>query len=103
MTTHRMRHAQTVLTGPGPDDDDVVVGGSRGDVNVSHGVYSHTHPLAGMTVRQARSALAERMNLSPDAVALVDGQEVGDDTVLLEGATLMFVRDDGEKGRSRPH
>ena len=68
-------------------------------MNVSHGVYSHTHPLAGMTVRQARSALAERMNLSPDAVALVDGQEVGDDTTLQEGVSLLFVRDAGEKGR----
>ena len=101
MATQRTRQLPSVDTGPGGDGDDAVVNGSRGDVNVSHGVYSHSHPLAGMTVRQARSALSERMNLPPDAVALVGGEEVGDDTVLQEGAALMFVRDAGEKGGQR--
>lgn len=98
MSLQRLRPPAATVPGPDPQPDDVVVGGSRGSVHVSHGVYSHSHPLAGMTVRRARAELAERMNIAPDAAAVVDGQEVGDDTVLHEGAALMFVRHAGEKG-----
>lgn len=99
MTTQQLRPPVATLSGPDPSrDEDVVVSGPRGSVHVSHGVYSHGHPLAGMTVRQARAALAERMNIAPDATALVNGQESGDDTVLTEGVSLMFVREAGEKG-----
>ena len=99
MSIQRTRPPEVLITGPDPSsEDDVVVSGTRGGVNVSHGVYSHSHPLAGMSVRQARSALAERMNIAPDATAVVDGQEVGDDTILQEGVSLMFVREAGEKG-----
>lgn len=102
MTQTRLRPPSTSADGPaGPPADDVIVSPPRGQVHVSHGVYSHPHPLGGMTVRQARSLLSERMNIAPEAVAVVDGQEVGDDTVLQEGAALMFVREAGEKGRSR--
>jgi hypothetical protein len=102
MPTTHLRPPTPTLGGPsGPDTEpDVVAGGTRGAVYVSHGLYSHAHPLAGMTIRQARSHLTERMNIAPDAVAVVDGQEVSDDTVLREGASLMFVREAGEKGHS---
>lgn len=100
MSATRLRPPTVTIPGPdAPPDDDVVVGGARGSVNVSHGVYAHAHPLAGMTVRRARAELAERMNIAPDAAAVVDGQPVGDDTILQEGASLMFIRHAGEKGR----
>lgn len=71
---------------------------TEGHVEVIHGVYAHTLPLSGMTVGQARSELGPRMNIDPDSIAVVDGNEVGDDTVLGEGQVLNFVKHAGEKG-----
>jgi hypothetical protein len=67
-------------------------------VEVIHGVYSHSLPLVGMTVSQARDELTDRMNIDPDAVSVVDGQEVDENTVLQEGQVLNFVKRSGEKG-----
>lgn len=69
-----------------------------GNVGVIHGIYTHSLPLAGMTVRRARAELSERLNIAPDALALVDGNEVGDDFVLAVGQVLNFIKDAGEKG-----
>jgi hypothetical protein len=69
-----------------------------GRVQVIHGVYAHSLPLAGMTVRQARAELEERMNIDPIAVAVVDGAEAGEDAVLREGQVLNFLTPAGEKG-----
>jgi len=73
-----------------------------GNVDVIHGVYAHSLPLAGMTVRQARAEVEQRMNIDPDAMAVVDGREVDEDTVLAQGQVLNFVKHAGEKGRTRP-
>ncbi len=69
-----------------------------GRVQVIHGVYAHSLPLAGMTVRQARTELEERMNIAPGAVAVVDGTEATEDSVLREGQVLNFLTPAGEKG-----
>ncbi|MFZ1936224.1 MAG: hypothetical protein WCB27_16140 [Thermoguttaceae bacterium] len=69
-----------------------------GSVTVIHGIYAHTLPLAGLTVRQARGELEERMNIDPEAMATVDGHEVDEDTVLQENQCLNFVKHSGEKG-----
>lgn len=74
---------------------------SEGHVEVIHGVYAHRLPLSGMTVGQARSELADRMNIDPDSIAVVDGNEVGDDAILGEGQILNFVTHAGEKGGDR--
>lgn len=71
---------------------------TEGHVEVIHGVYAHTLPLSGMTVGQARTELADRMNIDPESIAVVDGNEVGDDTILGEGQVLNFVKHAGEKG-----
>lgn len=71
---------------------------TEGQVEVIHGVYAHSLPLTGMTVGQARMELMDRMNIDPDSIAVVDGDEVGDDTVLNEGQVLNFVKHSGEKG-----
>ncbi len=102
MSHEQFRHAQLNL-GPNGDPDDFAGGASTatestGVVEVIHGVYAHSMPLAGMTVRQARAELEERMNLAPDALAVVDGNEVDEDTVLAEGQVLNFVKHSGEKG-----
>ena len=69
-----------------------------GSVSVIHGVYAHSLPLAGMRIRDARAQLEERMNIAPDATAVIDGEEADEDAVLEEGQVLTFVKHAGEKG-----
>ena len=88
--------------GPEPFNDgfDTATAVADGRVEVIHGVYAHSLPLAGMTVRTARGELEERMNIDPDAVAVVDGVEVDPDVTLREGQVLNFVKPAGEKGQA---
>ena len=63
-----------------------------------YGVYAHSLPLAGLTVRQARLELEDRMNIHPEAVAVVDGVQADEAEVLCEGQVLNFLTPAGEKG-----
>jgi hypothetical protein len=92
---------ETLSTGPAPFSDNFASGTAvaEGQVEVIHGVYAHSLPLVGMTVGQARAELSERMNIDPQAMAVVDGNQCDEDTVLTEGSVLNFVRQAGEKGR----
>jgi len=69
-----------------------------GKVRVMYGVHSLEAGVAGRTVGDVREALAQPLNISPRAVALVNGQEVDATHVLSPGALLEFVRYAGEKG-----
>ena len=91
---------EKVTTGHGPSGDDFAAGTATrsGRVDVIHGVYAHSLPLAGMTIRQARQELEDRMNIGPESVAVIDGVEAGEDQVLREGQVLNFVTPAGEKG-----
>jgi hypothetical protein len=80
------------------DDFGVATATAEGRVEVIHGVYAHSMPLAGMSVRAARAELEERMNIDPDAMAVVDGLEVDPNVILREGQVLNFVKPAGEKG-----
>lgn len=71
-------------------------GGGAGIVRVVHGI--HALSVGGKTVSEAREALRQALNISPRAVALIDGQEVDESQVLLPGQHLAFVRVSGEKG-----
>lgn len=87
----------------GPDsfsDDFESVDVAETSVEVIHGVHSHTLPLVGMTVSQARAELSERMHIDPDALAVVDGEEVNQeaDFVLAGKQVLNFVKPAGERG-----
>jgi hypothetical protein len=86
--------------GPEPFSDDFAATPAlvEGRVEVIHGVYAHSLPLAGMAVRVARTELEERMNIDPTAIAVVDGIEVDENYVLREGQVLNFVKPAGEKG-----
>jgi hypothetical protein len=99
--------SETVLqeglrTGPAPFSDTFPVGpvpaARTGRVDVIHGVYAHSLPLAGLTVKLARAELEDRMNIDPEALAVVDGVEAGEDVLLREGQVLNFVTPAGEKG-----
>ena len=89
-----------VSTGPAPFSDGFEGGSTSGEgsVNVVHGVHIHSFPLAGMTISQARDELAELMGVEPTWMAVVDGEEAGEDSVIHEGQVLTFVRPAGEKG-----
>jgi hypothetical protein len=93
-----------VATGPAPFGDEFAGGTAVAErrVDVVSGVHAHSLPLVGMTVAQVRSELAERMNIDPAAMAVVDGNPAAEDTVLAEGQTLNFVKHSGEKGATVP-
>lgn len=102
MSKERER-SREVSTGPDPFSDDFESFDAAGTgVEVIHGVHSHTLPLVGMTVRQAREELSERMHIDPDALAVVDGEEVSQegDFVLAGRQILNFVKPAGERGHS---
>jgi hypothetical protein len=87
---------EKVSPGPEPEGDGAAMRSGR--VEVIHGVYAHSLPLAGMTVLQARTELEDRMNIDPEALVVIDGVEADDDTVLCEGQVVNFVTPAGEKG-----
>ena len=99
MTSERQREEQFA---PGPesfsDDFASATAVAEGRVEVIHGVFAHSLPLSGMTIGQARSELMERMNIPDDAIAVLDGAEASEDTVLGEGQVLNFVKYAGERG-----
>lgn len=72
--------------------------GDTGKVTVVYGVHSLEVGVAGRTVLSVREALAQPLNISPRAVALVNGQEVEGTRELSPGEILEFVRYAGEKG-----
>jgi len=72
-----------------------------GKVKVIYGVHTLEASLAGRTVLSVREALAQPLNISPEAVTLVNGQEVNASHVLSSGELLEFVRYAGEKGGER--
>lgn len=97
----RNREHTAGFTGPDVSEDPFAaptLSTTEQDVEVIHGVYAQTFPLGGMSVRRARSELADRMNIDPEAVAVVNGDEVDEDTILTEGQVLNFVKHSGEKG-----
>lgn len=69
-----------------------------GAVRVICGVHVLEVALAGRAVGDVRAALSQALNISPEAVAVVDGMEVGSDHVLQAGEQVEFVRLAGEKG-----
>ncbi len=69
-----------------------------GKVRVVYGIHALSVGVAGKTVSQVREALGQAFNISPRAIALIDGQEVSETQILLPGQHLEFVRQAGEKG-----
>jgi len=56
--------------------------------------------VGGRTVGDVRQALRQALNISPQAVAVVDGREAEEGYILLAGQQLEFVRLAGEKRQS---
>src|SRR5687768_2117978 len=104
MPTELLNATERTHVGPAPHSDEFATtaeakkpsGNKR--IDVIHGVYAHSLPLVGMTIAQARLELEDRMNIAPEAVAVVDGIEVSEEEHLREGQVLNFLSPAGEKG-----
>ena len=73
-----------------------------GLVTVAVGPYVERLPLGNSTVAQIRARFGPRFDIDPRTQAVLDGHEVGDDTVVRTGQVLMFVHKSGEKGVATP-
>ena len=67
-------------------------------VTIVNGVNSITASLAGKTVAEVRAMLAQALNIDPNAVPMVDGQQVEGSHVLGDGQEVEFVKPSGTKG-----
>jgi hypothetical protein len=67
-------------------------------VMVSTPLYSEQLPVSGSTVGEIRARFRTRMDIDPHSVAVLDGRDVDDETLVQPGQTLTFVRRAGQKG-----
>lgn len=64
-----------------------------------HGVHHDQYPVRGLTVREARALLTPLQNVDPQAIAVINGEEVSEDTVIdLDAECLTFVKQAAVKG-----
>ena len=61
-------------------------------VRVIHGANEGRYPAEGRTIGQVARSLREVFNVPADALALVNGEEVARDHVLVDGSNLEFVK-----------
>jgi hypothetical protein len=69
-----------------------------GLITVAVGPYLERLPVGNSTVGEIRNRFRQRFDIDPRSQAVIDGHEVGDDTVVRTGQVLMFVHKSGEKG-----
>ena len=75
---------------------------TAGMVTVAVGPYVERLPLGNRTVSEIRARFGDRFDIDPRTQAVLDGHEVGNDTVVRTGQVLMFMHKSGEKGVVRP-
>ena len=78
-----------IFAGPDPVSQNILV---------TNGLYRETLPMANSSVGEIRRRLSERLDIDPQAQAVLDGTEVGDHVIVQPGQALMFMRRAGEKG-----
>jgi hypothetical protein len=93
--TRRQQRAARPDSAGGPFDDTEPVAGMA---TVAHGPYAERLPVAEMNVSEVRRRFQDRLDIHPEAIALIDGNPVDDTTRVGAGQMLMFVRPSGEKG-----
>ena len=69
-----------------------------GLVAVSSGPYLEQLPVGNLSVGEIRRRFGARFDLDPQSQAVLDGHDVGDQTIVRPGQALMFTRRAGEKG-----
>ena len=97
---NRQATRMQIVTGGGDADsgffDDPEAG--AGMASVSHGPYVEQLPVANLSVSQVRERFQDRLDIHPEAVALLDGDPVDDAATVRAGQMLAFIRPAGEKG-----
>ncbi|HEY2952916.1 MAG TPA: hypothetical protein VGK40_10050, partial [Verrucomicrobiae bacterium] len=68
------------------------------NVTVASGPYAEQLPVGNMTVGEIRRRFRDRFDIDPRAHAVVNGNDVDDQTVVRGGETLYFATRAGEKG-----
>ena len=91
----RMRR-ETPAPGGDPFDNLEVAAGMA---TVAHGPYAERLPVAELSVAEVRRRFQDRLDVHPEAIALLDGDPVDDATRLRAGQMLTFIRPAGEKGQ----
>lgn len=72
-------------------------------VRIVHGANNqYFDGISGKTVGSVRKAIKDTFNIPGDAVASIDGKEVGDEHILRGGQVLEFSKTAGTKGDCRP-
>lgn len=69
-----------------------------GMVQVSSGPHREYLPVGNMTVGEIRRRFRDRFDLDPQSRPYLDGQDIGDETIVRPGQSLTFSRRAGEKG-----
>ena len=100
-----MKEKQQPRLGPsGPtsgglfDDGGLFDAEAAGMATVHHGAYVEQLPVANMTVGEVRERFRDRLDIHPEAQAVMGGSFVGDDRSVLAGEVVTFVRPAGAKG-----
>ena len=99
--SEQTRTATTQQILPAGDDFNDVwsADSARGLVQVATGLYAERLPVADMTVAEIRDSFADRFDIDPQAIPVIDGHRVTDEATRVEaGQQLAFVRYAGEKG-----
>lgn len=65
---------------------------------VMHGSHVQYAAVGGQTVKNVRKTFRTMFNIPEGARALVKGEEVAEDQMILPGQTLEFVKESGVKG-----
>ena len=78
--------------------DDMEIKKAPGNVEIVHGAYSRSLPLAGSTIAEIREEAEEELGIPKDARPVVDGQEVDENYIIQADQTVTFVKHAGEKG-----
>ncbi len=95
---------QPRIGSPGPtsgglfDDGGLFDGEATRMATVQHGAYVEQLPVANMTISEVRERFRDRLDIHPEARAVMGGRFVGDDTSVLAGEVVTFVRPAGAKG-----
>lgn len=95
------QRTRTRQIGPAPSSglcDDGWNADPAGMSTVIHSTFAERLPVSGMRVSQVRSRFRDRLDIHPEAHALLDGHPVDEDAMVQTDQVLMFVRPAGERG-----
>lgn len=96
---HRPTTETLVSPGAGSGIFDEQPTGFRGLATVASGPFAEQVSVANMTVGEIRRQFADRFDIDPASLAILNGNEAAEDTVVRAGEMLTFTHRAGEKGK----